>query len=105
MAQFDVYRNRNPASKARFPLLLVLQSDLLEPLATRVVIPLTPAAGARDRQMDRLTPEITVDGKSFLVMTPLLAAIAARDLGPLTGNVASDRHAILASLDLLVTGI
>jgi toxin CcdB len=38
MPQFAVYRNRNPASRTRFPLLLDIQSDLLEPLTTRVVI-------------------------------------------------------------------
>ena len=40
MAQFDVYRNPNPATRARIPYLLDVQSDLLEPLATRVVVPL-----------------------------------------------------------------
>ncbi|MGH8711698.1 MAG: CcdB family protein, partial [Burkholderiales bacterium] len=40
MAQFDVYRNANPATRARIPYLLDVQSDLLEPLTTRVVVPL-----------------------------------------------------------------
>ena len=40
MAQFDVYRNANPATRTRVPYLLDLQSDLLDPLGTRVVVPL-----------------------------------------------------------------
>jgi len=40
MAQFDVYRNAHPATRARVPYLLDVQSDLLETLATRVVVPL-----------------------------------------------------------------
>jgi hypothetical protein len=34
MPQFAVYRNRNEATRAQFPLLLDVQSDLLEPLYT-----------------------------------------------------------------------
>ena len=33
MPQFALYQNRNPASRKRFPLLLDIQSDLLEVLA------------------------------------------------------------------------
>ncbi|MCW5572987.1 MAG: CcdB family protein [Steroidobacteraceae bacterium] len=105
MAQFDLHRNRNGASKARYPLLLDIQSDLLDPLATRVVIPLTPATGARTRRIDTLTPALRFGGKDYLLMTPLLAGIAARDLGPAVGNLGVDRDAIMAALDLLITGI
>ena len=51
MPQFAVYKNRNEATRGRFPLLLDVQSDLLEPLKTRIVVPLSPAVtsrGARD---------------------------------------------------------
>lgn len=105
MAQFDVHRNRNPASKSRFPLLLDIQSDLLDPLATRVVIPLTPATSARTRKMDTLTPTLRVDGKDYLLMTPLLAGMAERELGPVAGSLGTDRDTIVAALDLLITGI
>ena len=44
MPQFAVHRNRNAATKARFPLLLDVQTNLLEDLGTRVVIPLAPAS-------------------------------------------------------------
>lgn len=105
MAQFDIHRNRNAASKARFPLLLDVQSNLLDPLATRVVIPLTPSTSARARKIDTLTPTLRVDGKDYLLMTPLLAGIATRDLGPAAGSLGADRDAIIAALDLLITGI
>ncbi len=105
MAQFDVYRNRNAASKARFPLLLDVQSDLLESLATRVVIPLAPLTATRARKMDVLTPTLRVEGKNFLLMTPQLAGIAARELGPAVDSLAEHRDAIIAALDLLITGI
>jgi toxin CcdB len=70
MSQFALYRNRNPASKTRFPLLLDIQSDLLEGLATRVVVPLALASAARARSMRTLTPILKFEGKEFLMMTP-----------------------------------
>src|SRR6266850_1795064 len=40
MAQFDVYRNPNPATRNRVPFLLDVQVGLLDSLATRIVVPL-----------------------------------------------------------------
>jgi len=36
MPQFALYRNKNAATRERFPLLLDIQSDLLDPLATSI---------------------------------------------------------------------
>ena len=105
MPQFALYRNRNPASRARFPLLLDVQSDLLEPLATRVVVPLTPAAPARARAMRTLTPVLRFDGKDYLMLTPQIAGIAAHDLGPIAGNLVSHRDSIVAAVDFLLAGV
>jgi toxin CcdB len=38
--QFDVYRNPDASTRSRFPYLLDIQSDLLDSLSTRVVVPL-----------------------------------------------------------------
>ena len=40
MPQFAVHRNRNAATRARYPLLVDVQSDLLAGMGTRVVVPL-----------------------------------------------------------------
>ena len=40
MAQFDVYRNTNSATRKSIPYVLDVQTDLLDTLATRVVVPL-----------------------------------------------------------------
>lgn len=105
MPQFVLHRNRNPATKARFPLLLDVQSDLLDPLATRVVVPLAPAAAARTRAIDTLTPTVRFEGRDYVLLTPQLAGIPARELGPAVGSLAAERRAIVAALDLLITGI
>ena len=105
MPQFAVYKNRNEATRERFPLLLDVQSDFLEPLNTRVVVPLSPAVTASARAMQSLTPNIIVAGKKFLMVTPQVAGISVRDLGTVVDTVSSERGKIIAAIDLLITGI
>jgi toxin CcdB len=105
MPQFAVYKNRNEATRGRFPLLLDVQSDLLEPLQTRVVVPLSPMTTARARAMQSLTPNITVAGKEYLMLTPQLAGISVRELGTLVDTVPGERGKIVGAIDLLITGI
>jgi toxin CcdB len=105
MPQFALYRNRNPASRTRFPLLLDIQSDLLEGLATRVVVPLALASAARARSMRTLTPILKFEGKEFLMVTPQVAGIPERELGPIAGDLASHRDKIVAAVDFLLSGV
>ncbi len=62
MAQFDVHRNADPASRKTFPLLLDIQADILESLATRVVVPLAEVARG-GVPITRLMPVFEVDGR------------------------------------------
>jgi len=106
MPQFTVHRNRNPATRTRYPLLIDVQTDLLGELGTRIVIPMTPAtAVARRAAMQTLTPVLVVESKDYVLVTPQLAGIAARELGPAVADLSGQRQAILAALDLLFTGI
>jgi len=88
-----------------YPLLLDVQSDLLEPLNTRVVVPLSLAAPARTRAMQALTPKLPVAGKEYVMVTPQLAGISMRELGALVDTLSSERAKIIGALDLLITGI
>jgi toxin CcdB len=106
MTQFALYRNRNPTSQARFPFLLDIQSDLLEVLSTRVVVPLEPAtAAARARSMQTLTPILKFEGKEYQMLTPQVAGIPARELGAVAGDLTSERDKIIAAVDFLLSGI
>lgn len=106
MPQFAVHRNRSATTKARYPLLLNVQTDFLEQLGTHVVIPLAPATPATRRTaMHALTPICSVDGKDYVLVTPQLAGIPVKELGPPVADQSIDRQAILAALDLLFTGI
>ncbi|MEQ1438855.1 CcdB family protein [Fontimonas sp. SYSU GA230001] len=105
MPQFRVYRNPNPASKTRFPLLLDVQSDLVTDLETRVVVPLCLAASMRDKLIRTLMPALEIEGKSYAMLTPQLAGISKKQLGTEVADLGEHRDEILAALDLLITGI
>jgi toxin CcdB len=102
--QFDVYRNSNPRSKAAFPVVVDVQSDLLDELQTRVVIPLSRIAALARRPVSQLTPVLEFEGSSYVLVTPQLAGVARNDLGALTGSLAPKREIILAALDFLILG-
>ncbi len=104
MAQFTVYRNRNARTKATFPLLVDVQSDLLEDLQTRVVIPLSKAASLAKKPLSQLMPIVEFERGGYVLVTPQLAGVARSELGAPTGSLAGQRDAILAAMDFLLTG-
>ena len=105
MAQFSVHRNANPATKARYPLLLDVQSDLVAELGTRVVVPLRPVSAMKGQLIRTLTPVLDIEGKEYAMLTPQLAGIPVRLLGAGVSDLTDRRGEILAALDLLFTGI
>jgi toxin CcdB len=105
MAQFDVYRNANPATRARIPYLLDVQSDLLEPLATRAVVPLCNPELLKSKLAERLNPVFEIENHKMAMLTPELAGVSRKALGERIGNLSEERHLIIAALDLLFTGV
>jgi len=105
MPQFTVYRNPNPDTKATYPLLVDVQSDLIADLATRMVVPLSPASAMKGKLIKTLTPLFEIDGKQYAMLTPQMAGISRKQLGAKAGDLAAHRDEIIAALDLLITGI
>jgi toxin CcdB len=105
MAQFDVYRNANAASRSRIPYLVDVQSDLLEPLATRIVVPLCKPEVLSGKPAERLNPAFEVEGRRLLMLTPEIAGVPRKALGERVDNLAAKRAQIMAALDLAITGI
>jgi toxin CcdB len=103
MAQFDVYKNRNAASSKAFPLLVDVQSPLLNELTTRVAIPLSAASATA--VIDTLKPLVKLDGVPYLLVTSELAAISLRSLTTRVGNLEAHRFEIIAAIDFLLSGI
>jgi toxin CcdB len=105
MAQFDVYRNPNPATRTRNPYLLDVQAELLDALATRVVVPLCRPDVLSGKPAERLNPQFELEGRKVLMLTPELAGVSRKVLGEQVANLADERTAIIAALDLVFTGI
>jgi toxin CcdB len=104
MAQFDVYLNPNMATRSVIPYLLDVQSDLLDALATRVVVPLV-LAEEMGRAAKHLNPQFKVKGVAVVMSTAELAGISNRSLGDKVVSLKNKRDEIIAALDLLFTGI
>lgn len=105
MSQFAVHKNVNARARASYPLLLDIQSDLLSDLHTRVVVPLTRQPALLRKPVTHLTPLLTVDGVSYLLLTPQLAGVAVKDIGEFVADLADQRESIVAAMDFLISGI
>lgn len=98
MARYDVFRGPTEGV-----LLLDVQTDLIEQLKTRVVVPLLPAE-ATPPPISRLHPVFEIDGRRYVMATPLLAAIPGSELGERLANVDRHHDRIAAALDMLFQG-
>ena len=104
MAQFDVYLNPNAATRKAIPFLLDVQTDLLDTLATRVVVPLV-LAEEMGLAAKHLNPQFKIKGVAVVMSTAELAGVPNRSLGDKIATLKSKRDEIIAALDLLFTGI
>jgi toxin CcdB len=98
MARFGLHRLRNTPGY-----LLDVQSLHLDWLATRVVVPLIAERGG-PLATKGLMPVFDIDGERWLMLTPQMASIERRALGPVLGDLSVERNRIIAALDLLLTG-
>ena len=104
MAQFSVYENMNPDSCDAYPYLLDVQSDLLNALDTRVVIPISKQSRLVSTPIERLTPVLSIENTPHVLLTPQLSAIPASELGYAVCELHDHRSAIIDALDFLLTG-
>lgn len=100
MAQFDIYRNPMPRSSKRAPYLLEVQSNLIDTVATCVIIPLVLPDSFIPAKV--LNPIITVLGDPYLLCTAEITAILRSVLGRAVGSAAQQRMEIIAAIDRLL---
>jgi toxin CcdB len=103
MAQFDVYANPNDAANAATPYLLDVQTDMLDNLSTRVVVPLISQT-TMGKPIDRLNPRFTIDDDAVFMSTPELAGVPTGVLGRKIASLKDRRDDIMAALDFLFLG-
>lgn len=105
MAQWDVFANPSPRSRDEVPYLVVLQSDLLDALPTRLVAPLARSAVEDPGLPQRLVPRFEIDGEPLLLRIQQAGPV---DRGVLRAPVASLRaqsHRIVDALDAVISGL
>lgn len=98
MARFDVHANPDGTGY-----LLVVQSELLDHLNTRVVVPLLPQTQA-PQPARILNPVFAIGAEPLVMTTQFMAAMPAALLkGPVT-TLEHQREEIVAALDFLMQG-
>ncbi len=98
MAQFDVYARRNGPGYV-----LDCQSNVLERLNTRFVVPLLPV-GSAPGALGHLNPVFEIQGASFVLMPQNAATVPIRELVATVTSLEAQRYAVLNALDVLITG-
>jgi toxin CcdB len=104
MTQFDVFPNPESQSRAQFPLLVCLQSELLAEQVTQVVAPLVLAAKFV-RAATPITPAVQIDDQPYIVLIPRLVVLPGRFLKGRVANLARQRDELLGAVDLLFYGV
>ena len=82
-----------------------MQSDLLDHLDTRVVIPLAKAASFGGPPSEALQPIFKIGGERCILLTPMLAGISKKELGAEAGSLRERSSAIVSALDVLISGV
>lgn len=104
MARFDVYPNPG-AHGGTTPYLLDVQSDLLDGLDSRVVIPLRSLEHfAKVKLPTRLTPVLHINGRDYLLETPKMGAVPNRILKDTVASLSGQQDQITGALDFLFQG-
>lgn len=104
MAQFDVYPNRDPRTSASRPYAVEIQSDLLAPMPSTVLVPLARVGSLERMPVLRLNPSICFNEEALVLLTQDISAVARRALPTPLANLAAQREDILAALDFLFSG-
>ena len=103
MAQFDVYKNTNLASKKAVPYLLDVQNELFSSLSTRMVVPLVSEKRI-GKPMSRLNPCFDVNGKTVYMSCAEMAGVSHSVLGECVTSLGYRRSEIVDALDFLIAG-
>lgn len=104
MARFDLYRNPVRSQVKEIPFLLDVQSEFLELLETRMIVPMRRADRFR-KTIEHLNPVFEHDGHKLVLDTASMASVPRAELKQLVGNIRSQRLDIENALEFLFTGI
>lgn len=105
MAQWDVFRNPSPRMREVLPYVVVVQSDLLSGLGTRLVAPLARHLPTQPGMTARLSPTLDVQGEPVILVAHECAPVDARALRQPVASLRAQSHLIVNALDAVVSGV
>lgn len=104
MAQYDVFTNPSKSASDGIPYVVVIQSDLLDALATRMTVPLV-AYDSQRKVPNVLCPTITVKGKRFHALAHFAAPLPAKALKRPLANVKAQGDVLVSAIDAVISGV
>jgi len=105
MGQFTLYKNENKSTRKTYPYFVDVQSDLLDELNSRIVIPLSPHKTLNNTNAKKLCPVLEFENASFVLLTHQMASVPRAILKKKITSLEKNRYEILGAIDLLLTGI
>ncbi len=103
MAQFDVHKNPNASQPNQPAFFIILQSDFVDYLATRLVAPLYELSAIGNLPA-KLAPVVMVGDREYLVALPQMAGIPKSRLGTKVTSLDHHRDVLIAAMDFLILG-
>lgn len=104
MAPYDVFPNPSRSAAEGIPYVVVIQSDLLDALATRLTVPLAELNFA-GKVPAALCPVISVNGQRLHALPHYAAPLPAKLLRRSVDNVSAQASALVAAMDAVLSGI
>lgn len=102
MRQFDVFRNPSIRSRSIYPLVVVLQSHLMEASNMTVVAPVIPQDYRST--FTQFSTVVTLADQEVIVLVNELGAVETRLLQRSIGNLTDFEDEIRRAIDRLFTG-
>lgn len=104
MPQYDVFPNPSASAANGIPYVVIIQSDLLGALSTRLSVPLA-TMGFAGKVPKSLCPVITVNGQHFHALAHYAAPLPTKTLRLAVDNVAMQASALVAAVDAVISGV
>ena len=105
MAQWDVYANPSPRTRADFPYLVDAQNNLLSALGTRFVIPLAADDLAAPKLPRRLSPVFEIKGLRVLAVPHEAGPVDSSALRRPVLSLREQAHLLIDALDTVISGV
>lgn len=100
--QYYAYCNRSNAKE--FPFIIDVQSDLIENLDGRMVIPVCSVDNYDGKLIDRLMPLIEIEEEKYVLLTYDMAGVGKSAIGDKVCSLLNQRDVIKEAIDMLFDG-